>query len=108
MYGIGMQELMILVIVALFIAFAALPFILRKRYPDKLWLGIVLCLLNPGMGQFYLLGGLKYFIGLAVLFMILKQVVGSGYAWVVSDLASVGIMYWRFLKKSEKPWIEKT
>lgn len=48
--GIGMQELMVLFLVALFIVFAALPFILRKRYPDKLWLGIVLCLLNPGMG----------------------------------------------------------
>jgi hypothetical protein len=105
--GIGMQELIILFFVAFLIAFTALPFILRKRYPDKLWLGLVLCLLNPGMGQFYLLRGLKYFIGLFVLFMILKQVVGSGYAWMVSDLASVGIMYRRFLRKSEKPWMEK-
>lgn len=105
--GIGMQELIILVFVILLIAFATLPFILRKRYPDKLWLGIFLCLLNPGMGQFYLLGGFKYFIGLVILFVILKQLLGSGYAWLISDLASVGIMYWRFLKKSEKPWLGK-
>jgi hypothetical protein len=106
--GIGIPELIVLLLVALFIAFAALPFILRKRYPDKLWLGIVLCLLNPGMGQFYLTGGLRYFIGLFLLFMLLKQVVGSGYGWMISELASVGIIYWRFLRKTEKAVVGKS
>jgi len=64
-----------------------------------LWLGIALCFLNPGMGQFYLTGGIRYFIALCVLFVLLKQTVGSEYAWIFSGLASIGIMWWRFTKK---------
>lgn len=105
--GIGTPELIVLVLVALSIAVAALPFILRKRYPDRLWLGIVLCILNSGMGQFYLFGGLRYFIGLFVLFIICRQFLGNGYGWMISVLASVGIMYWRFVKASENPWLER-
>jgi len=105
--GIGTQEIVILFLFGLIVLFMALPFILRKYYPNKIWIGILLCLVS-GMGQFYLHGGLKYFIGIALLYIVLKEIVGNMLiAMLIADIFSAGVMYWRFLKIKEKPWSEK-
>ena len=108
MMGIGTQEIIILLLfLVAFVLFMALPFILRECYPNKLWVGILLCLVC-GMGQFYLHGGLKYFIGIAIFFIFLKAIIGNAMTAIfIADIFSAGIMYWRFLKIQEKPWTGK-
>ncbi len=101
---IGVTEIIVILMLVLLIVFLALPNILRKYYPNRLWVGILLCLLL-GTGQLYLPRGVKYLIGLAVLYVILKSLTGNAtYALIIANLFSVGIIYWRFLKLEEKPW----
>jgi hypothetical protein len=100
-------ELAVLYVIMLISAFtlttSVLPFIFKERYPGKLWLAILLCVLNPGMGQFYLPGGTKFFIGLGLLFVILKQLIGSSYSWMICILSSTVIIYPRSMGKGKKP-----
>lgn len=104
MAGIGMQEIIIILLLVIVVAFAFIPLILRRYYPNKLWLGIILALFF-GTGQFYLAGGLKYFLGLAFLYVILKTILQDQIvAFLITDLLSGGVMYWRFLKIQAKPW----
>jgi hypothetical protein len=104
MFGIGMQEITVILLLLIVLAFAFVPLILRKYYPNKLWLGIILALFF-GTGQFYLPGGLKYFLGLAFLYVILKTIMqDQAVAFFITDLLSAGVMYWRFLKIQAKPW----
>ncbi len=100
---IGPTEIIVILMFVLLIFFLALPLILRRRYPYRLWVGIVLCLLI-GTGQLYLPGGLKYVIGLGILYVILKPLfVNAILALFVANLFSAGIMYWRFLKLEQSP-----
>lgn len=94
----GASEILVIVLLVFFIATAALPIYLGKKYPNRLWIGIVLCLLNCGMGQFYLPGGLKYFLILAIAFVFLKAAWGPDSAWLIAGFLSVGIMWWRFAR----------
>ena len=94
---IGTQEILVILIVILLIVIACSPFVLKKYYPNKKWVGLSLCLLLT-TGQFYLEGGLKYFITLFILYVVLKQFTSMFSAILVDNLISVGIMYWRFLK----------
>ena len=103
MFGIGLPELIVLVLVFFLIA---VPFIAvfycRKHYPGRLWIGIVLCLFNGGMGQFYLPGGTKFFFLTFVLYVVLVK--WSGYGILFADLFAAGIFYWRYLKLQQKPY----
>ena len=101
----GVPEILVIAVLVFLVASAMLPFYLGKKYPNRLWLGIVLCLLNCGMGQFYLPGGFKYFLILAIIFVFLKQALGADTAWIVAGFLSVGFMWWRFTKLPayEKP-----
>lgn len=100
---IGTTEIIVILMFVLLIFFLVLPLILRKRYPYKLWVGIVLCLL-VGTGQLYLPGGLKFVILLGILYVVLKPLfVSPILALLVTNLFSVGIMYWRFLKLEQNP-----
>ena len=104
MSGIGMPEIIVIFVLIIVIAFTFIPLILRKYYPNKLWLGIILSLFL-GTGQFYLPGGLKYFLGLAFLYVILKTITqNQALAFSITDLLSAGVMYWRFLKIEARPW----
>lgn len=103
MFGIGVPELIVLVVVFLIIfgPIAAVHYC-RKHYPARLWIGIVLCLFNGGIGQFYLPGGMKFFFLTFVLYVIFVKWIGYGF--LVVNLLSAGIIYWRYLKLQEKPW----
>ena len=103
MFGIGLPELIVLVVVFLyFFGSIFAVFYFRKHYPARLWIGIVLCLFNAGIGQFYLPGGTKFFFVAYLLYVI--SVKWFGYGFLVVNLLSVGIIYWRYLKLQEKPW----
>jgi len=91
-----MQELLVVFIFVLFAFLIYLPFLLKKRYPNRLWVGLVLCFIS-GTAQFYLPGGLKYFIGLFFLYFLLKKLIGVGsLALLIVGIISMGVIYWRF------------
>jgi len=98
----GAEILVIILVVAILIFSVGLPLILRKYFPNKLWIGIILCLFL-GTGQLYLLGGVKYLIGLGIFYVILKTLFKDAtLASIVANLLSIGIIYWRFLKLNQK------
>jgi hypothetical protein len=102
MFGIGLPELIVLVVMFL-IVFGPIIAVsyCRKHYPNRLWIGIVLCLVNGGIGQFYLPGGTKFFFLAFALYVIFVKWIGFGI--LVVNLLSAGIIYWRYLKLQEKP-----
>ncbi len=107
MFGIGTQEIVIIVFLLLFVVLPIfLATKLKKRYPNRLWIGILLCLLNGGLAQFYLPGGLKYFLILAVIFVILKTVMGSANAFLVTDVLAILFIWYRHYKIKQSPLSE--
>jgi hypothetical protein len=103
----GLPELIILAVVFLVVFGPIIAvFYCRKHYPNRLWIGIVLCLFNGGIGQFYLPGGTKFFFIAFALYVILVKWIGYGLLAV--NLLSAGIIYWRHLKLQAKPWTAAT
>jgi len=100
----GIQEILVIILVIAILLFSiGLPLILRKYFPNKLWVGIILCLFL-GTGQLYLPSGIKYIIGLGIFYVILKILFKDAtLALIVANLLSVGIIYWRFLKLNQEP-----
>ena len=69
----------------------------RKRRPDTPWLGLVLCLLFPVFGQFYLKGAAVYVIVVFACAVILYKLSIVGvWMWVCTGLISAALMYNRF------------
>jgi hypothetical protein len=107
MYGIGIPELIVIVwVLGSIIAVTWL----RKRYPNRLWIGIILCLINGCIGQFYLPGGTKFFFLTFVLYMIFVTfalymilVKWTSNGLFIVNLISAGIIYWRYQKLQQKP-----
>ncbi len=103
----GLPELIVLVVVFLMVFGPIIAvFYCRKHYPNRLLVGIVLCLFNGGIGQFYLPGGTKFFFIAFALYVILVKWIGYGLLAV--NLLSAGIIYWRHLKLQAKPWTAAT
>jgi hypothetical protein len=48
-----------------------LPFLLRWRWPNRLWIGIVLSFIS-GLAQFYLPGGFPYFLSTVLAYLIFR------------------------------------
>ena len=71
--SIGMWEIVVILGI---IFFSSLPFLLRVKFPDKIWLGVVLGLFLP-TGQFYIRhNAIYYFIGLLAFGVIGSQLTG--------------------------------
>ena len=99
MGGIGGQELLVIVVIFLFLSIQiGLPLWLQKRYPNRIWLGIILCFIC-GTAQFYLPKSWKYFFLCVFVFIFLKNIYGDGLlTWIATSFFNAGLMYWRFLK----------
>ena len=55
-----------LIFILLVIVYLSLPFLLRAKFPNKLWLAVILGFLNP-VGQFYVRkNAIWYFLGLVL------------------------------------------
>ncbi len=98
MYGIGPAEIIVLLIV--FFP-AILTLILRKFFPNRLWIGILLCAISGTVGQFYIKGGLIYATSIAIVYLILISIIGleALIVTIFMNIISTLIMYYRFLKK---------
>lgn len=83
--------------VILFFLAILLPLSLRRRYPRKVWIGILLAIIFGPLGQLYLEGAIWYFLGLAVLFPLFKVLIPE-IAWLSVSLLSGTVMYYRLLK----------
>ncbi len=106
MYGIGTAELVVIAIPFLGFVLIFLLVKLRKRYPNRLWIGILLGLLIGPLAQFYLPGGLKYVAILAVIYGILHSPIGSENAYLVTELLGILLIWYRHYKIKQSPLSE--
>ena len=102
MFGIGLQELFVLFMLLFLLSPIILTVLLRKYFPNRLWIGVLLCLYSPA-GLFYIKGGLKYFISLAIVYVILRALIGSDiYLLIFTNTVSALLMYIRFLQRTRQ------
>jgi hypothetical protein len=91
----------LILIIATLLFVTVFPLLMQKYYPNKMWLGIILCLCTI-TGQLYLPGGVKYLIGLLIFGFILSRIPPiDNYILIKSiifHLLSAVIIYWRFSK----------
>ena len=101
MFGIGAPELIVILVLLLFLILPIwLSLFLRKKYPGKIWLGLLLCFLLTPLGQLYVEGAIIWIIALFVCHVIFKAVVGNiAIAWLLTSILSSMIMYYRLLRK---------
>jgi hypothetical protein len=99
MFGIGTQELIILLIILLVIIVPIWVSIrLRKKVPNKQWLAITLSIIFCPWGHLYLEGAAGYIIALFLLAGISKALTG---AFLLPFVASPLMMWYRFNKLSK-------
>jgi len=94
--GIGFPEIIIIVIILLLLF---VPSILRKYYPNRLWVGLILCTVLGAIGQMYLPKSIRYVLILGLIFLLARQI-GYPYATLFAHLLSVPLIFWRFKKLS--------
>lgn len=100
MGGVGIPELLVITILIGSVAFPLwLSYFLRKKYPRRIWIGMLLAFFFPALGQWYLEGALWWILGLGLTFSVLKKVSGNTQlAWLLSMILSALVMYYRLLK----------
>jgi hypothetical protein len=93
MGSIGLPELIVL---ALVVAVASAPFVLRKKLPDRLPVGLPLAFFLGPWGHWYLKGGATYVLALAVANGLLDMLLPSArLAWLGLCVVSTLAMYYR-------------
>ena len=106
-YGIGFPEFFIIIVMLAIIV--AIPLtvtlLLRKYYPQKLWVALLLGFILCPFGQFYFKNAWLYFIPLLVLDIIITVKLVN-YGLLVLSLISTGIMYLRFIKIKNQTSLE--
>lgn len=100
MFGLGIPELIvILLLILLLVLNIWLPDYLRKKYPNKIWIGLILCFLFLPLGQLYVDGAAIWIIALFVSMGIFRSIFGdSTLAWLSTSILSAMIIYYRLLK----------
>ena len=100
MFGIGIPELIVIIILllSLFIQLY-LPIFLKKRYPLKMWLGILLSIILFPFGHLYIDRAAIYIIALIIVAALSQALTGElGFSVIVSPI----IMYFRISKEIKK------
>jgi len=100
MGGIGIPELLVMAIAIGSIAIPLwLTYFLRKKYPRRIWIGMLLAFFFPALGQLYLEGALWWILGLGVTFTVFKKVTDNmQLTWLLSMILSAVVIYFRLLK----------
>ena len=91
-----------LIVIVLLIVWLAIPSILQKYYPNRMWVGMVLSFIF-GTAHLYLPRGWKYVLITGVIYVFLKTLfsalsINPGLAFPITIVFQAGLMYWRFLK----------
>ena len=101
--SVGMEEIIIFLG---FVFFLSLPFLLRVKFPDKIWLAVILGFFLP-TGQFYIrYNAIYYFIGLLAFAVVGSELTG----FRIIDLSAFPgaiINYVRLKKTQDKSVKEK-
>jgi hypothetical protein len=98
-----LQFVPLLIFIGLIFGIYRLIFWLKKKYPSRLWIGLLLCLLTP-IGHFYLDKAWSWVIGLGVCYVILKAVIGDGSsAYLIANILSLFCFWYRFFKAQQAP-----
>jgi hypothetical protein len=100
MGGIGVPELLVIAIFLGLIAFPLwLSYFLRKKFPRRIWIGMLLAFFFPALGQWYLEGALWWIVGLGLMFTAFKIASGNpSLAWLLSMILSALVMYYWLLR----------
>jgi hypothetical protein len=100
MFGIGVPELIVIfILLFLLILPIWLSLFLRKQFPGKIWLGLLLSFIFTPLGQLYLEGAILWIILLFICHVIIKVLLGNlMLAWLLTMILSSMIMYYRLLK----------
>jgi H+/Cl- antiporter ClcA len=100
MGGVGIPELLVIAILIGLIAFPIwLSCFLRKKYPRRIWIGMLLAFFLPALGQWYLEGALWWILGLGLTWSVFKIASGNApLAWISTMILSALVMYYRLLK----------
>ena len=89
-----------------FVFFLSLPFLLRVKFPDKIWLAVILGFFLP-TGQFYIrYKAIYYFIGLFAFAVVGSQLTGFRIIDLSAFLGAI-INYVRLKKTQDKLVKEK-
>lgn len=93
MFGLGFGEL---VVVAAFFLSIALIFILKRKLPDRMLVGIVLGIVSP-IALFYPNDrrGWMYFLGVFVVSLLLANTAGQSLAFLTSAVLTPALNFWR-------------
>ena len=96
MFNLGIFEwIIIAILVVILSAEIWLPLLLRKKYPQKMWVAILLAIIFIPFGQLYLEGGTLWIIGLGFLTYLSRTIQNGSFLYFLALLASPTIMYFR-------------
>jgi len=85
MFGIGGPELLVVFIIFFLFFPIWLSSFLRKRWPGKMWIGLIMSFVFAPLGQLYVEGAALWIIILFVCHYIFKTIIGdAAIAWMLS------------------------
>lgn len=91
---IGLPEILVILFI---VALLASPFVLRRRVPGKVWLGILLAFCLGPWGHWYLPHGKFHVVALWALAVLLGISGQPGWlTWAGVGFVSVMLMFYRF------------
>lgn len=97
------QFIPLLIFISLVYVIYRFIFWLKNKYPNRLWIGLLLCVLTP-LGHFYLDKAWGWLIGLGVCYVIIKYVIdNASIAYVIANVLSLFCFWYRFLKAQQAP-----
>ncbi len=93
---LGISELFLIVLI---VGLLYVPFYLRKKFPMRIWLSVILGFIYP-WGQFYIKkNSIVYVIGLVILAFFLNLFLSELIAVIILDLIGAIIGYYRVNKE---------
>lgn len=75
--------------IALLAGLIYLPFYLRGKYPDKIWIGIPLNFFIGSVGQFYLSNSAGWFFGVSSVAVLLKALLKHVYSYPQEEASAI-------------------
>lgn len=98
MFSVGPTELLVIFLILLIAVILPiwLCLFLRKKYPQKTWLGLLLSFIFPFIGQIYVKKPMIFIFILMGCALLLWKILGdTAISWTLVNILSMGVMYFR-------------